>query len=228
MSSLPEVTPTLNHASALVTLDVLEPMWVSPSLRRQEWLEAAVEALRMKFADVGYDIPRQIRVSIGWPKRAGSCGAVGECWSAAASSDRHHEVFVSPELTNSAGVLEVLAHELVHATVGVKAGHGSPLKHCALKIGLAGPMRSTVAGPEFTAWAEALFKHIGPYPAGFLIDTPKQSTRQLKCECPACGYTARVSRKWLSLAGPPICPSDRIPMPETAQPGDMTELPGAA
>ncbi|OLB71232.1 MAG: hypothetical protein AUI16_23645 [Alphaproteobacteria bacterium 13_2_20CM_2_64_7] len=77
-------------------------------------------------------------------------------------------------------------------------------------------MRSTTAGPEFTAWTEALFKRIGPYPAGFLTDTPKQGTRMLGCQCSVCGYRVRVSRKWLAAAGPPICPTDRIAMKEAA------------
>jgi len=50
----------------------------SPSLERQQWLDRVVEALRTKFADVGYTVPERIRVSIGWPKRAASCGAIGE------------------------------------------------------------------------------------------------------------------------------------------------------
>lgn len=28
----------------------------------------------------------------------------------------------------------------------------------------------------------------------------------LKCECQACGYTVRTARKWLELAGAPLCP----------------------
>jgi hypothetical protein len=188
----------------------LQAIAITSSFARQRWLEAAVEALRAKFADAGYAIPEKVRVSIGWPKRAASCGAIGECWSTEASSDRHNELFVSPELTEGARILDVLAHEMVHATVGTGAGHRKPFKQCALKIGLVGPMRATTAGPEFAAWAETLFKRIGPYPAGYLTDRPKQGTRMLKCECPACGYIPRVSQKWLSLAGPPICPTDRI------------------
>ena len=178
---------------------------ITSSFARQQWLEAAVEVLRARFTDAGY-----VRVSIGWPKRAASCGAIGECWATEASSDRHAELFISPELTDGARIAHVLAHELVHATVGPEAGHGKTFKQCALKIGLVGPMRSTTAGAEFTAWTEALFKRIGPYPAGFLTDTPKQGTRMLKCECSSCGYTVRITRKWLMLAGPPICPSDKI------------------
>jgi len=191
---------------------------VTPSLERQQWLERAVEALRVRFADAGYVTPQKIRVSIGWPKRAASCGAIGECWATEASSDQHNELFVSPELTEGARILDVLAHELVHATVGTGAGHRKPFKQCALKIGLQGPMRATTASPEFTAWAEALMRRIGPYPAGFLTDTPKQGTRMLKCECSRCGYIARVSGKWLLLAGPPICPTDNIRLALVAAP----------
>jgi SprT-like family len=185
---------------------------ITSSLQRQQWLEAAVEALRMRFADVGYRIPEKVRVAIGWPKRAATCGAVGECWAVEASSDQHAECFISPELTEGARILDVLAHELVHATVGSGVGHGRLFKRCALAIGLQGSMRSTTAGPEFVQWAAALMERIGPYPAGFLTDTPKQGTRLGKCECPRCGYLVRVTRKWLTLAGPPICPTDRIAM----------------
>jgi hypothetical protein len=180
------------------------------SLERQQWLELAVEALRERFADAGYRIPREIRFAIGWPKRATTCGAVGECWATSASSDHHAELFVSPVLTEGGRILDVLAHELVHATVGTAAGHRKPFRDCALKIGLVGPMRSTTASPEFTAWAAVFIQRVGAYPAGYLVDVKKQSTRMHKCECAACGYTVRITRKWLTLAGPPICPTDRV------------------
>jgi hypothetical protein len=189
---------------------------ITSSLERQQWLEAVVEALRRRFADVGYTIPEKVRTTIGWPKRKASCGAIGECWSTEASSDQHAECFISPQLTEGARIIDVLAHELVHATVGTAAGHGKPFKQCALKIGLQGPMRSTTAGPDFRVWVETLIGCIGPYPAGFLTDTPKQGTRMLKCQCRACGYVCRVARCWLDVAGPPICPADRIVLQTTA------------
>jgi hypothetical protein len=89
-----------------------------------------------------------------------------------------------------------------------------------VKIGLQGPMRATTATPEFVAWAQTLFKRIGQYPAGFLIDSPKQGTRMLKCECPRCGYIARVSGKWLASSGPPICPTDKIALSVTSASDD--------
>ncbi|MGY4283631.1 hypothetical protein ACVWXO_002851 [Bradyrhizobium sp. LM2.7] len=121
-------------------------------------------------------------------------------------------MFISPQLTEGVRILDVLAHELDHATVGIAAGHGKAFKQCALKIGLQGPMRATTASPEFRLWAETLFKRIGAYPAGFITDTPKQGTRLSKCECSVCGYLARVTKKWLSESGPPICPRDGVAM----------------
>jgi hypothetical protein len=44
------------------------------------------------------------------------------------------------------------------------------------------------------------------------MDRKKRTTRLLKCECEACGYTARVTRKWVDEAGAPICPVDQIEM----------------
>jgi hypothetical protein len=187
---------------------------VTPSLERQQWLEQAVEALRAKFAGAGYTIPEKIRVSIGWPKRAASCGAIGECWSTDASSDQHAELFISPQLADGVRVVDVLAHELDHVTVSTGAGHGPAFKRCALAIGLQGPMRATTPGPEFITWAKTLFKRIGPYPSDFLTDTPKQGARLLKCEWNKCGYLVRITRKWIVLAGPPICPTDGIHMTE--------------
>lgn len=37
----------------------------------------------------------------------------------------------------------------------------------------------------------------------------KQTTRMLKCTCrdEACGYTARITRKWIDELGAPICPA---------------------
>jgi hypothetical protein len=68
-------------------------MRITSSLERQQWLEAAVEALRRRFAAAGYTIPDMVRTTIGWLKRAASCGRIGECWPPELSSDRHAETF---------------------------------------------------------------------------------------------------------------------------------------
>lgn len=190
----------------------------SPSIRRQLWIESGAQALRERFAEVGYKVPANVRVSIGWPRGSHGKGrAIGQCWGDTASSDKHHEIFVSPELGEKAAsiqILGVLAHELAHATVGLASGHKAPFKKCALAIGLTGKMTATTESPEFIAWAKTVIKTLGDYPAGrlSLAGRKKQSTRLLKCECETCGYNVRVTRKWVESSGAPICPTDEVSM----------------
>jgi hypothetical protein len=190
----------------------------TPSLARQKWLEAAVVELRDRFTFKGFEVPANLRVSVGWPKGSHGGGrAIGQCWALDASSDEHSEIFISPEITtatNSARVLGVLAHELAHATVGTKAGHKAPFKRCAEAIGLTGKMTATTEGEQFLAWANGAIERIGQFPAGSLSlnGRKKQSTRLLKCECTSCGYVARVTKKWVEQSGAPVCPADQEPM----------------
>lgn len=188
---------------------------MTTSAARHAWIEKATVALRRRFAGLGYTVPQQLRVSIGFPKGTrGGNHLLGQCWGTKASTDGHHELFISPELTDDARLMDVLAHELVHAVVGVEAGHKAPFKKCAEAIGLTGKMTATTASEEFNVWARGEIRKIGPYPAGGLrvgAETKKQSTRLLKCQCGVCGYTARVTAKWLDL-GTPICPQDEVEM----------------
>ena len=53
---------------------------------------------------------------------------------------------------------------------------------------------------------------VGPLPhacldtAGESTAPKKQKTRMLKYACATCGYTVRTARRWLELAGAPLCP----------------------
>ncbi len=188
----------------------------TPSMIRQEWVEAVTVELRALLASHGYEVPANIRVSIGFPKggAGGHSKAIGQCWYAASSSDKHHELFVSPELRETTRVMGVLAHELIHATLGGEAGHKAPFKRAAVAIGLCGKMTATEEGPSFLTWAEPVVARLGAYPAGSLAvgGRKKQSTRLVKCACEGCGYTVRTTRKWIEDAGTPICPTDETPM----------------
>jgi hypothetical protein len=191
----------------------------SGSAERQEWLEKGVKLLRPWFKDVGYPVPDNVRVSVGWPRGAHGRGrAIGQCWYAEGSDDKHHEIFVSPELGNSnrkgfdkkanaVRVLGVLAHELAHSVAGPKAKHKKPFKEVATAVGLEGKMTATTEGPIFVEQALKIIDKIGTFPAGKLnaIQLEKQTTRMIKCECAECGYVARTSRKWIKESGAPHC-----------------------
>lgn len=178
---------------------------------REAWLMEAVKLLRNGLFKPHAEIP-EVRVSVGFPGGGSARKRIGEYWHATAISDGVPQIFISPVLGDPIQALDVLVHELVHAcTPG--AGHGPAFRKLALALGLEGKMRSTVAGPELRERLNALFVELGPFPhAGIsLADRKKQTTRLLKAEC-GCGYTVRVTAKWIEEVGPPICPCNHEPM----------------
>lgn len=118
-------------------------------------------------------------------------------------------------------VAAILAHELVHAAVGIDEGHGKGFRRVAKGIGLTGKMTATVPGPVFESTIKPILKEAGPLPHGQLktgalkdpeegepknTSPKKQTKRHIKCRCNQCGYVARTSRKWLQI-GAPLCPA---------------------
>lgn len=83
---------------------------------REAWLHAAIAVMQSLFGEHGGNIPANIRVASGFP--FGSRKAIGQCWPKTASKDGIYEIFISPVLDDPMRVAGVLAHELVHATVG--------------------------------------------------------------------------------------------------------------
>lgn len=183
---------------------------------REAWLQAAVELMTPDFTAAGYTVP-EVRVSCGFPSRSATSGKtlrIGECWSATAAGDRRAQIFISPLLSHSEMALATLVHEMVHAVVGTKAGHGAAFKRCATLMGLVGKMTSTSAGPVLRAKMAEWIRELGDYPHSTLsaLQRAKQSTRLIKCECSECGYTVRTTAKWIGALGAPICPCNDTQM----------------
>jgi hypothetical protein len=190
-------------------------------VNRESWLLALAEKLRPRFAEVGAPLPAELRLSCGWPSKGTTAAhhrVIGECWAAKHSADRHREVFVSPALSSGLEVAAVVVHELVHAAGHMN--HGAGFRRVAVALGLPGRMTATVAGETLRAELAAIVSELGPYPHGALSwgeREPKQTTRLLKVMCGYCGYTARVTAKWL-LIGFPVCPCGY-----TMEPADREE-----
>jgi hypothetical protein len=176
---------------------------------REQWLVHLAQLLRPEFTRAGLPLPSNIRFSCGWPGAGSRHARIGECWHVSASADRTFEIFISPALSDPLRVGDVLVHELCHAAAGLEAGHTGAFRRCARALGLTGPMRATVASASLQARLQALQPELGPYPHARLdaADRPtkKESTRLIKVICPECGYTIRVTRKWIA-AGLPVCP----------------------
>lgn len=186
---------------------------------REEWLEAAVKLMEPVFKGANYTV-LPVRVSCGWPSSRGLSGkkrCLGEAWARAASSDNVAQIFISPWLEKPLepqGVLATLIHEVVHTVVGHAEGHNKVFGKCARAVGLDGKLTATLAGERLTEDFKAWLAKLGPYPHCKLDQSKspkkKQTTRMVKCECPECGYTARVSRKWLDDVGAPGCPKHGV------------------
>lgn len=181
---------------------------------RETWLHALMAELREPFKRLGHPIPERVRIGVGFPSVRGIASRnqrIGECWSNERSGDDHHEIIISPVIADGMRVAGILAHELIHAAVGVEHGHKGPFRAMARGLGLEGKMTATTEGDAFKRLAHPILDPIGPYPHAELHamtnGRKKRVARLIKCECPECGYVARVARQWLDDRGAPHCPA---------------------
>ena len=186
------------------------------NVTREQWLRDFVEyGFADKFAAIGAPLPENINVSCGFPSSRGLSAnrrTLGQIFDPSCSADGTTEIFISPTLDCPERVAATLCHELVHAAVGVKQGHGPEFRKVALAMGLQGKMTATVAGPGFQEMfdhfsrSKGIMSVVGEYPHSKLDATQrkKQRTRMVKCQC-HCGYTVRTTRTWIAV-GVPHCP----------------------
>jgi hypothetical protein len=195
---------------------------------REAWLEAAIDQFRPRFEEVGYPLPEKIHVSVGFGTgvRGENKTILGATWARFVSEDDVNHMFISPVAGDTAEVLRILLHELIHATLDCQDGHEGRFAEIATRLGFTGPMTTTPASIELAAEFMVLAAELGEYPHGRLdVDRakldipvgpdgkpvakphtgpPTQRTKYLKVECPQDGYIARVTAKWLKQ-GHPLC-----------------------
>src|SRR3546814_17515617 len=114
---------------------------------RESWLNEVAQGMAPLFEALDAPLPDRVRVAIGFTSRGAKAKAIGECWDNRLSADGHFEIFIRPDLAHEpdampAQIAAILAHELVHAAVGIPAGHGKAFKRAALGLGLVGPRRA--------------------------------------------------------------------------------------
>lgn len=175
---------------------------------REEWLNFVMDQVRPDFKALSAPIPVKVRLSVGFTSAGYRGKRIGECWSPIASADKYAEIFIKPDQDDAVRVAGILVHELVHAAVGHKAGHGAPFRKVAVALGLEGKMTATTEGPKFKAMIAPVLKKAGPLPHKRLNSmrnpTKKQTTRLLKVECTDCSYVVRMSAKAFAM-GAPYC-----------------------
>jgi predicted SprT family Zn-dependent metalloprotease len=180
---------------------------------RESWLSAAVVHITPWLETAGKPITVPVRIAMGFPSTrplAATRRGIGECWDPECSADGSAEILISPLLIDPVEILGVVLHELAHAALGHKVGHKGPFKRLVASLGLEGKATATTVGADLAARLAGVLEELGPLPHAALSprmkEKKKQTTRQLKCACPGCGYLARVARAWLDK-GAPICPT---------------------
>lgn len=180
---------------------------------REDWLLAAVEAVRPLFSEKRHVLPTDCHVSCGFASTGTRSHHIGQCWPKASSTDERNQIFISPALHEPVDVLDTLVHELVHAVDDCAHHHGKEFKKIALSLGMVGPMRSASAGPELKVKLEAISQTLGPYPHGKLkvVHRKAISRSRPRAKCPECGFQVPMLKRFLAY-GAPICPKDKVEM----------------
>jgi hypothetical protein len=179
---------------------------------REEWLDYMTRKMRAKFEAVGAPIPSNVRSTFGFPSTGKKGRRIGECWDHRASADGHFEVIIHLAMDDPMRVAGILAHELIHAAVGLEAKHGPAFKKVALAIGLEGKMTATTEGPDFKRWIGPILDTAPDLPhkqlrPGLKVKDEKAKPARVKCECAECGgYSLLITQKWIDEVGLPHCP----------------------
>ena len=195
---------------ALITIIENNAM-TEQQITREQWLNSFIEESRPHFKRLAnIDLPKNIRVSIGFPSTGRRGKAIGECWPEDSSKGNVWEIFISPTQFDSSRVADILTHELIHTAVP-GGGHGKDFRCVAVAVGLIGKMTATDGGPEWREWADPILKKIGDIPHDELDSKRKtikrkQGMRMLKCECADCAFVFRTTAVWIE-AGPLQCPN---------------------
>ena len=164
------------------------------TMTREAWMLRAIPFLKAMLIAAGApEFPAPL-VSMSLPSRgafAKTRQRIGECWDKrAAKSGKQSTILISPVLSEPVQILDILTHELIHSALGAGKGHGPEFKKVALAVGLTGPMRSTVAGPELKKVLEELAKKLGPFVhdplSNYKSPMKKQTTRMRLYVCDNC------------------------------------------
>ena len=131
---------------------------------RDLWLARALCGLRPYVANQGLVLPKRIAVGVG---QTAVCSngrtALGECWPADQSRDLPPHIVVSEVLNDPVRVLEVLTHELIHASDDCMDEHGEWFQTWARQLGLEGHP-GTVSTPRLRRRLAVMVRSLGPYP----------------------------------------------------------------
>ena len=170
-------------------------------ITREEWLQKAMHKIYnevFKPKGIKVDIKNiQVACSFVIGSRNSQYKTHGDCWTKESSTGGFNEIHIVPTVDDPITVLDILTHEMVHASDNCGSGHGKIFKQRCLLIGMNGSksMKTACAGEPLLLKFDAMVKELGEYPhkAMDIEGRKKQTTRNKKIYCRSCGWSFRTS-----------------------------------
>jgi hypothetical protein len=184
---------------------------------REDWLNKVADFIYDKIEEEFVPVvPREnIKLSIGFMPNGAGGSAIGVCHYENHSQGNFREIFIKPTLGASTLVecietAQVVAHEVTHAILPVKTGHGPKFARIIKNyLGAEGKPTATTAGPQFTLMIKDFIEELGYLPHSKMIENKEgkgSTTVAVRCTgaetCPGAsdkslaqgwGLIARVS-----------------------------------
>lgn len=185
----------------------------TPNLNtRESWLDQAVLLMRPWFDELNVELPKVIKVSVGWSKGAKG-NTVGTCWPSTTSADNSTNIFIMPERDDNerVAVLGTLLHEMNHASDNCESKHAGHFAKLNRRLGFLGkPTSSAERTVELNVKLTELGEILGVYPHAAITPNTKetvQKTYQRPFGCMEHDFPdvrARMTRKQYEFR-PPLC-----------------------
>ena len=176
---------------------------------REEWLNVVLHKHVAKLLKdkAGVALPKDCKVSVGFPGGGSARKRIGEAWPRQRSSLKVNEIFLNPSMKDVDRLLDVLVHEACHASDDCASGHRGHFMRVAKAVGLEGKMTATVAGPELAGWIVGVRAAMPAFNYGSLdlSGRKKQTVRMQKHEHVECGAIWRAAAKWGDSICCPFC-----------------------
>jgi hypothetical protein len=177
-------------------------------VNREQWMSLFAQWISPYFAKAGHQLPTRIRFGIG-RLLGGRANVIGRCHPHTWSSDGTYEITVDLSQDDSTTVGATITHELIHAALECKGGHGKGFRRLMPHVGLCGNPTAT----EPTIWLcdliQGFVQQYGIFPhASMSKNAPRRRKKAdgqgyHKLICPACRWSLRMTRKMIRVALPP-------------------------
>ena len=89
---------------------------------REAWLHHVAQCMAPMFEKLGAPLPAHLRIAIGFTSSGRRSRNIGECWDNQCSEDRHFEIFIRPDLSESKDLLPMHVADDPWPRAGTRSG----------------------------------------------------------------------------------------------------------